>query len=1536
MEPLPSNAAAITDTFDQHEELDAARAFFDAHGGSIPLSAFAQALQAAGVTIPSEAPAGAAIPVMRSDLGIALPIDIGLPIAAAPAMRAARVSGPFRGATGLFWLHFYLPAQSWSIFKAGETQPRLVVTKGSLPAASTSKRLQMKLDGGTVWILASTLDPSFPSDAYLGFTVKSGTLAFSRTPKIDADRITFKANTDVLLDAVPATATSSGGCEAEAGGPSEVKIAWPHGGGVHITLGRGSGGIGGTTYALDPYIGPPRLEAALGAVVFPYTIAPARLDAAMLSTDAVTFSGTTDLAGGWALSIVRPPPATPLSEALGPGFYLFRCGAALFARRARAAAETRLTDVVIAVQQGQLVILSTHASNKPEVDETLRLWATRDEADAPRIPLTLHFGADGIFVYICNAGTGESLYRTCTADVLLDRPVTITGVPLEMKRAARAFVLIDGAATAPRIRIGALSSAVVTREPRVLLALTNALVDTTQPMIAFVDGTLRDDTSVDKGTLTLALGAYEWEATLPDPYVTNHSLPRELQGFGDRSPSLVLAGVQWPSPTKPQVSFAGALPAPLGGTEPRTENPARPMQQSPEQIRVPAQTGQGALPPLKGQHPVFEPRNHEARRAPALEAIASRGGTRLLDVSTKKDLLGVDVGKEGFTIRDLDVCTTARNLRVIALPQVQWEPVRTLDRDQDINIGHFPTPLASVTDGGPTMLAVASAKLVPAIPDLAVDAVLSEFRGGKPTALFTTLPFGLEALLELRSAPSGGRDADDMQRNEPEFAHPDMRGGAQLAFIAESGPSGRADSSFFDGATVQLPNGVSLATGAPVNISVLGSPLDPTDSVQEMFNNEFAPSGSNPRVPVTRLDVSGYGGSCFSEWLNRNAAFANAARVQFQVVVGRTALEVVKIATVLYPWGILLTRTVTIERKGGGGVIRRDSGWQAASDGLFQYPGTSYHVQPGLLRGLFAIRNIRPTGLQPIRFTGSAGEDVVLVPKFFDCRARIDGLEGAADLPANGILGFLQVEPGGVALTEGELRTLLTQQGAAGGPVDGIINVGGSGFRVRATRIEVGAGERAGGGFELVGSVRCAPVFKQDGSWAAVRAPGPSNPQPDAEVVNANDVHGLPVVREGELTGVDPDGTMHVAAPSDYRFCDPADLHRPIDPQFEYGFLQTSPAHAFFFPRPHVDAGVRELRTRSVPRLADTLARSTSKGVFPPAANAITLPSNALMVDGATGGFRLRDAVNLPAPRPPLTIAQLGSDQMQIDYSGSTLAFAFDQQSWSLDFRGIEMWTDCLGIQRVAGMRTHLVAGTSARPVMTDVQVLLLQLIEDALTFLGGLGNRPSMGPIDLNATNTQHETEISIIVDKDFDVDVVKFTVGGKVSFGFMTDDAPPPGGATSGQKIGLVAVAGVEGDIPIEPPFVLVLGADLEIGGHVKKDNVTPSWILEFLLDVKAYIGIGIKAGIFEGSLAIGYHLAIEASTVKNGVFAQLKAEVNLEVVKVGVEGELGGLWYNDTTHPPNRHASDLQGEIQINVDLLFIGIHVSVEFTETKFFA
>ncbi len=44
--------------------------------------------------------------------------------------------------------------------------------------------------------------------------------------------------------------------------------------------------------------------------------------------------------------------------------------------------------------------------------------------------------------------------------------------------------------------------------------------------------------------------------------------------------------------------------------------------------------------------------------------------------------------------------------------------------------------------------------------------------------------------------------------------------------------------------------------------------------------------------------------------------------------------------SVLYPWFVRVTRTITIDRQMGGWVLREDSGWLPASAGLFEYQPT--------------------------------------------------------------------------------------------------------------------------------------------------------------------------------------------------------------------------------------------------------------------------------------------------------------------------------------------------------------------------------------------------------------------------------------------------------------------------------------------------------------------------------------------------------------------------------------------------------------------
>ena len=84
--------------------------------------------------------------------------------------------------------------------------------------------------------------------------------------------------------------------------------------------------------------------------------------------------------------------------------------------------------------------------------------------------------------------------------------------------------------------------------------------------------------------------------------------------------------------------------------------------------------------------------------------------------------------------------------------------------------------------------------------------------------------------------------------------------------------------------------------------------------------------------------------------------------MHFETVVGRTAYEVVKAQTTLYPHGVRFVRTVTIARQNAGWVQRTDSGWVAATPGIYNFPNPLFPqslVHRGAVAGVFNVRNIR-------------------------------------------------------------------------------------------------------------------------------------------------------------------------------------------------------------------------------------------------------------------------------------------------------------------------------------------------------------------------------------------------------------------------------------------------------------------------------------------------------------------------------------------------------------------------------------------------
>ena len=289
-------------------------------------------------------------------------------------------------------------------------------------------------------------------------------------------------------------------------------------------------------------------------------------------------------------------------------------------------------------------------------------------------------------------------------------------------------------------------------------------------------------------------------------------------------------------------------------------------------------------------------------------------------------------------------------------------------------------------DGGPTRIMNNSAEQVALAPIPLSDFLIDRFEKQQNFAAFSlgTLPFGMRALALLRKkyTYSGAqRRGTNVAFNRKTWAS-GVFGGRQLRIDGgEALREGETD--MFMGSTVQV-NNILDWFGNPTGTSTLGA------SVTEIFNNEFLLQPfqlvRQRGVPVSRMDLSGYGASIFSDWLNPHAAIAETSQAKFDVFVGRCAPEIIQVRSIMYPWAIKVVRTITLFRANTAYAYRYDSGWRAESDGCFdftyyvyEFDGTKlvpkrrqakYSIHPGVCNGLFNVREIHETD-EILPFTGT-------------------------------------------------------------------------------------------------------------------------------------------------------------------------------------------------------------------------------------------------------------------------------------------------------------------------------------------------------------------------------------------------------------------------------------------------------------------------------------------------------------------------------------------------------------------------------------
>jgi hypothetical protein len=548
----------------------------------------------------------------------------------------------------------------------------------------------------------------------------------------------------------------------------------------------------------------------------------------------------------------------------------------------------------------------------------------------------------------------------------------------------------------------------------------------------------------------------------------------------------------------------------------------------------------------------------------------------LLDLSSREHLFGVAIEAPGFNqpqIVDNLLSVQLNHVRLLMQPQVQWEPVQ-LEPPPNVGatFGH------SKFNGGPTLLGANSVKLVPALPTALSDEILQAIGEKNPAAALFSLPFGLRAFAQLDFvAPPHLPEpvflpATDTSLNEPSFG--DFTSARQVRLVArQRKPLPDDPSRMMPGMMRQLTN---FADPIPVGVSnaIPGELLQP-------LNAAFARG-----VPLQRADLSGYGLSTFSQWHQDVDApiGASVTKVEFQVLNGRTAYEVIQFRSILYECGARVVRSIILERHNSGRVFRIDTGWVALDAGEFKNPDA---FQKGAVRSFQNIRRIRIVG--PIISLDSTPNPPTVQPVIFDADADIEGAIGGI-VPIYDRPGYVQLTPNEIPtppthvepplneVRKQTLKLLFDKVGAISGPVDCAVRVGGT-LEAQISSIVSDTALDDGNTLGFAVAIVGAPKLPRAGQWSFVRLDAFTH-EP-----SAIDAHrGVPLVRNG----LGP-----------YKFREPADTRR-TNAAIEYALLMATDTSRALFKTAKIDPGQPgKLLFDTPPILADPHSLVQATGLFP-------------------------------------------------------------------------------------------------------------------------------------------------------------------------------------------------------------------------------------------------------------------------------------------------------------------------------------------------
>ena len=1186
-----------------------------------------------------------------------------------------RTLGPFADAAGRdTWIDLYRIVRHVRLVRVSGGAPFLTLDIQLFrfpPLPPPAKHLTYNVPAGSVWF-ASPLLASAPAGSYTGLAVTGGTLHFSQAVTVVRDEVVVPMGTIVTLDIAlqPETAFAGTGPGGDARNtdlslPTNAVLTVDGATATLATTDTARLLVYGQDTTLDPTGGPITYEAELQALAMPFTPSLQDFDVSQVASTMFVPDGKAAISrAAWVLPVAVVDPSQ-LGDASGEGGLALWLDHGLQATWTGQVAPVALGPLALEALPGRLTVWALQASGD-------RVEHTPGLAGLPHSRLLLHWGAEFPLYFVSQAAGSELVLTDAGMTAALEEPVDVRGEPLPLDATAILVALIDSGQGVFLLVEGALQPPTFAQV--VCFGLVNALLRSTYPTFILLLSKY-DGTTLQQGIALLGYRLLGLVPTLPDPYAASFV---SLRSYLDQGSAPLISTLGW-SAARADLQFI--LPSGLqvhraGGQQ---------------QLTVPTQEARS-----------FNSDQSWRKALGNALAFEQLKDFVLLDVSTNVDQFGVAfVSGHGErnapppVLKDLTLQLDGEQVALVTLPAVQWEVVQTVS-DPD----PFPARLSFLNSGVPTVMVVDTVNLVPVHPQAVLKSVVDNFAGANPTlteARFT-LPFGMLASAQLRAPEPAAPRGATVAYNMP--AKGTWTGAHQLRIDAVDPSLAPGESASLEGFTVQLP------IGQPGGLSVLGT------DVTNIFNTYLGAAGARPLIPVTRLDLSGYGESLFSDWHNpyhvAGIDDVDVIQARFDVMVGRTALEVVQVKSYLFPYAVEVVRTITMHRLNTGVVTRTDSGWQPISDGVYDF-GNGIITHPGVVPRLTNVGHIRDTG----QIVTYGGKDMAAV--YFDGDLQLDG--AGSLVPARDQFGFVQITAGGL-LDPGGYADLIAGQGALGGLVDASLNVGSGHQTFHVQRVDVGV--TAGmGGPEFVMTAWGAPAFPGGGQWSVLQVDNPTTPP-----VAVPKDRGLPLIRAGAAGSAPPPG-------SPYRFSDPIDLAQPTNPVREYGIVHSTGTQRVLYPRPKIEAtAVNEITSTEIPVLADPYVLASAPGPFPALVAGVPFPSAtwALQVDGA-GEYKLAMGPStFPVTVGRRTVRQAGSVKSDLDYTAASVTYELDTSQpvpWLFRLDNVAKIMSTSGLGDVVQLRADVVAQYGVATTFEHPQMAMggaLSVVQDLLTILADLG----------------------------------------------------------------------------------------------------------------------------------------------------------------------------------------------------------------------